>query len=285
MDTLNRLKRYLKPIMNQRGEVTTSWIDTLPEETRTAIPEDFRKDPNVTKYKDLPEFLKGHRNAVEAIGKKGVIVPTEKATPEEWNKFYNELGRPEKPDGYKFNVQADKLHPSIKLTPENTKRLAEAFHQHGIPQAQADKLVNWYLSDISAVLAAQDEASATAVKQGQEALAKEWGDKMDANLAQTKLFVERVGGKEAVDAFGDLGSNPAVLKMLHKLSSAIGEDTINKIITGHGTTSSSEQEAILKQINEIKANKAHAYWNENDPKHDEAVREMKALYEKAYPNQ
>lgn len=259
-----------------------TWLDTLPEETRNAIPEEYRNDQNVTKYKTMDEFFKGHKNLVETVGKKGFILPDEKADPKEWDKVYNTLGRPEKPEGYKLTMP-DKLHPSIKPTPESQSDFFKEAHAAGISNKAADRLNAWYLNKLSGVLTAQDEVTTSTRKAARETLTKEWGAEADNNLKATKAFVERIGGKDAADAFGELGDNPQVLKFLHKLSASIGEDTISKIIGGKGVDRGTEQEQAKKQIEEIKANKAHAYYDENNLKHDEAVKEVTALYAKAYP--
>lgn len=261
-----------------------TWLDTLPEETRNAIPEEYRQDPNVTKYKDIGEFFKGHKNLVETVGKKGIILPGEKSDPKDWDPVYNALGRPEKPEGYKLNTP-EKLHPSIKPTPESQAEFYKTAHALGFTNKQADGLNAWYLQKLSEMQTAQDELSKKEKEEAAALLTKEWGADTENNLKSAKAFVERLGGKEALEAFGDLGNKAQVIKFLHKLSSSIGEDTINKVIGSKGGASTSETELIIKQIEEVKANKAHAYWNENDPKHDEAVKEMKALYEKAYPEQ
>lgn len=259
-----------------------TWLDTLPEETRNAIPEEYRNDQNVTKYKTMDEFFKGHKNLVETVGKKGVILPGEKADPKEWEPVYNALGRPEKPEGYKLTMP-EKLHAAIKPTPESQAEFYKAAHALGLSNKAADGLNAWYLQKLSGIMTAQDEATANNRKTASELLTKEWGAEAENNLKATKAFVERIGGKDSAAAFGELGDNPTVLKFLHKLSASIGEDTINKIIGGKSVDTGTEQDQAKKAIEEIKANKAHAYWDENNAKHGEAIKEMQALYTKAYP--
>lgn len=281
---MNRLARYfmpaLKPLLNERGEVATTIFDALTEDARKAIPEEYTKDPNITKYKDIGEFFKGHRHLVETVGKKGVIVPGEKATPEELDAFYKGIGRPDKPEGYKFTIAADKLHPAIKITPEATSRLAGMLHKRGVPQSIADGLIQDYLGDLSANLSALDQANEEKVKTARAALEKEWGaGKIEENLKSVSLFIERVGGKDAVKDLGDLGANPTALRLLHKIQSALSEDSINRIISGGKAPESAEREQARAKIDAVLKDTTHPYWNENDPKHDEAVKDMTRLYE------
>lgn len=261
-----------------------TWLDTLPEETRNAIPAEYREDQNFTKYPNMGEFLKGHRNLVDLVGRKGVIVPNEKSTPEEVEAFQIAMGRPKTPDEYKIKIP-DGLHERIKVTPESTKKFLQAAHKMGIPNGMAEQLNAWYLKDLSDQFKALDENSAKTKQANQERLMKAWGDKAGENLKATSAFVERIGGKEALTAFGELGDNPDVLMFLHKLSTSLDEGSIARIVgSQHSEGAGTESEGAQKKIKEIQANKAHPFWNENDPKHHDAVMEMTELYKQAFPS-
>jgi hypothetical protein len=237
-----------------------SWIDTLPAETQTAIAEEDRKDPAVTKYKTLPEFVKGHRNAQELLGKKGVILPTEKSTPQEVEQFWTALGRPGKAEEYKLTELKD-LHPSIVRTPESQKKFFEAAHKFGFTNKQADELNRWYLSEVSAGVMAQEKAFKEDNEKASAALRTEWGKDYDQNFANAKAFVMRAGGQAALDAFGDIGSNPAVLKVLAVAGKAFAEDNFRGL---GGAAGASDAQ---KQIDTINADRAHPYWDDNHADH------------------
>ena len=67
------------------------------------IPEAFRDKPWAKENaKDPDTFFKFVDNQNALIGKKGVIVPGEGATPEQVNDYFKALGRPDNPDGYEF---------------------------------------------------------------------------------------------------------------------------------------------------------------------------------------
>ncbi len=139
-DTLKRFKKYFRPfrqvLRSERGEVDAppSFITTLSDDARATIPaelisdpeiskhksvgevltalkkssrpwidslpDDLRANPNVSKYKDPVEFVKGHLSAVESLGKKRFVEPQENSPQEEWDKYFNSIGRPEKIDDY-----------------------------------------------------------------------------------------------------------------------------------------------------------------------------------------
>ena len=104
---------------------------------------------------------------------KGIILPKDTDAPEAWNPVYTALGRPEKPEGYKFTEIKD-LHPGIKVTPESMKEFTDFSFAEGLTNKQVDKINQWYLGKVNGMLKAQDEAWNKQVEAGQAALRQKW---------------------------------------------------------------------------------------------------------------
>lgn len=312
LDTITRIMRYVMPKLNNRGFILInrnpdpaggggggggnpnpdpnasaggggepSWVDVLPDEAQ--------KDPEITKYKTPEEFYNGYREKVAMIGKKGVIVPAENATPEETNKFFNSIGRPDKPEGYKF-AQLEGLHETIKVTPEAQSAFSKAAHEAGLTNKQLNHINGWYLNNVSNIIKQQEQAEIVATKQAETALRQEWGEKFDTNRAAVSNLMLKVGGQELVDSLGGvdgLGNKPLFLKALGKIAGMLSEDQINSIqgpVTQQGGNETKEQAlAKIKDMNENTANDLNkALFDEKNPKHDEAVMERQRLYKIAY---
>ncbi len=312
-DTLNLLKRLLRPLMNERGEIDFAGEDvsvelpaTLTAEqdfagfktvgdlakgfteakgkaasvgTLESIPEEVRKDPNIAKYKSLEELAKGHLETVKLVGRKGVIVPTENATPEEKAAFFNSIGRPEKADGYKL-TPVENLHKSVQITPESSKAYFDVAHRLGLTQAQADGLNKWYLESVSGGLAKQDQATEAMANEAATKLRQEWGPDFGVNLARANKLIQKFGGKDGTAAFGDLGNNPAVLKVLASIGKKMSEDTIRL-----GGVPDLEQtpETAKQQIVEI--NKKIQATSQDAPEYQGLLKQKKELYDIAYPSE
>jgi hypothetical protein len=120
------------------GSLKEGWIDGL-------VPEDLRSEmvfkdlsntnPNV---KDITKML---GNLQKAIGKKGLIQPTDSSTPSEWDVFYKALGRPDKPDGYKLDYPKDMPTPEV---PEIKKAFTELAYKEGFTQKQTASAFEFY---------------------------------------------------------------------------------------------------------------------------------------------
>jgi hypothetical protein len=297
-DTLGRILRNPDPNGDgsggeggEGGGESSSWISTLPEEMRATIPEEITKDPNITKYKDTTEFLKGHVNLAKKIGEKGVIIPKEGAAPEEMEKFYNSLGRPEKPELYKLGT-VEGLHESIKSTPESTAAFQALSHKLGLTQGQADGINKTLMQAVNQVVIQHEKKQQEAMQTTEAALRQEWGDKFDANKSIVGKVALQVLGEEGIKSLGGaegLGNNPQFNKLIYKLASQLSEDSMKNISsgtkTGQGGSVSPEQAiAEIKKIeNDKDSELSKAFWDEKHPQHKDVVKKRQELYAIAYP--
>jgi hypothetical protein len=255
-------------------------IDTLPEEIRTALPAEMLTDANITKYKTLPDLLNGHVNLSKMISAKGVIVPKDDDASEVWDKFYNTLGRPEKADGYKLSELKD-LHPNIKPSDMSKKAFLDFAHKNGMTAKQVDETNKWYLTQVDQMMKAQDKAWNDKVTALETKLKTDWGADYEKKKTLAATLVAKAGGQDVIDGMGDAINNPAVLRFLADVGAHFAEDDFKNL----GITPKVAQGGndALAKIKAIQADIKHAYWNEKDPKHDEAVQEYTKLYQEAYP--
>lgn len=269
---------------NDGGAGTTdlpSWIDVLPE--------DAAKDPSITKYKTPEEFYNGYKSTVELVGRKGVIVPKENATPEEREKFFNDLGRPEKPEGYKLS-KIENLHKSIEITPESERGYQMIAHKHGLTQQQADGINKEFLQIINKATMDQERKDTEAMQKAETALRQEWGEKYVSNVSMVAKEVLKSGGQEALDAMGGekgIGNNPIILKTLSKIIGRLAEDTSNpdKGNGSGGAAGNETPEEAKSKISEMMNDPKHPINDEKHIDHRKSVDERMRLYKKAYPNE
>jgi hypothetical protein len=248
----------------------------IPELESIEIPENY-KDTPVGKYRNIGELFKGYGEAQKLIGAKGVIIPGEKDAPEKWDGFYNSLGRPEKPDGYKLSP-IENLHPELKITPEVETGFKALAHKHGLTGKQADGLYKEYFGMISGSLVKRDEKMTADKHAAETALRTEWGGDYDTKLNKTKRLIDKFGGSGGREVFGELGNNPKALKILAAIADKFSEDGF---IKGEQVTNSETKEAQIK-INNIMMDSKHPYWVAG-PGHAEAVTEMKRLQSIVHP--
>lgn len=245
------------------------------------ISEEYRADPNISKYKNLDELAKAHLETVKLIGRKGVILPTEKSTPQEKDAYFKAIGRPDKAEEYKATLP-EGLHEKIVASPEGMAAFQSAAHKLGLTQSQFDGLNQWYLKTISDGLTKQDGMFEEQKKTAETRLRNEWGQEFNQNISLAKRVALKFGGKDAVEALGDLGNNPAALRLLANVGKKLSEDSINRGEVSSLTGTPQDAQAKTKAI---MADPKHPYHNPNDPGHSQAVDEVRRLYQIAYPSE
>jgi len=222
------------------------------------------------KGKPLGDALKGYAEAQKFIGG-SIKIPGKDAKPEEWDKYYAKLGRPEGADKYATNMPD--LPEGFAWDEGQMKSFFETAHKAGLSTAQAQSLVDWYAADQKGVLKAGDEA----IKAAEETLKGEWKAAYPRNLGLAKAAAKEIGGKELIDLLDQtgLGNHPVILKAFAKLGRSLAEDgVISGEVEGVPTN-----EAVQKQIADVMNDKKHPYWNRSLAGHDEAVQEMARFHQ------
>jgi len=243
-----------------------------------SLDDDVKNDPNISKYKgNFVNMAKGHIELAKLVGRKGVIVPAENATDEERSTFYNSLGRPETADAYKL-APLENAHKELITTPETEKEYKELAHKIGLTQAQAEALNTWQATRLNQALINRDKAETEAMNEAVKALRQEWAGQFDANTALANKVVLKFGGQGAIDAFGDLGNNPAVMKFLANIGKKISEDALNRGEHSDLAMTTQIAQSKLKDINaKIMATE------QTDPSYPDLIKEKNNLYQLAYP--
>ena len=143
-----------------------SWLDALGEDGKGFAANKAWKTPG--------DMLESYRNLEKLVGRKGRDIP-EADDAEAWSKFYNELGRPETADGYKFDLPDE-------YNPELVKFYQDAAHKAGLTKRQADAFLTDYLDFEHAAREEYAKQNASRVDMATAELKREWGAKFDENL-------------------------------------------------------------------------------------------------------
>jgi hypothetical protein len=163
-------------------------------------------------YKSVADIAKAAHGAESLIGR-SVQIPGDDAKPEDLQKFYGKLGRPEQPEGYDF-----KLPEGIPETMPYDAEFAGSFkpvaHGLGLTAKQAAGLHDWFVSTQAAGFGkAQENMAANAVK-ATEAFEGKWGpqdgETFKGKIALADRALEGLGIKKAFEATGLLAPGGVV---------------------------------------------------------------------------
>jgi hypothetical protein len=229
------------------------------------LPEDIRKDPIISRYKNINESSKA---LIEA------------------NKIISGIKKaPETPEGYKFS-ELQNLHKGLTNIDETKKGLALMFHKVGLDNEKGDALQQMILTALSTGLGKNDENRAAKSKEVETKLRGEWGVNYDKNFGNVKNVLERIGLGDLVT---DLAQNPQRIAGFHKLTSLLSEDSIANLgAEGSGSggepKTNAEGLAALKTFNEevTAKGRSHPLLDDKNPEHKKTVEKYNKLMNIVY---
>lgn len=241
---------------------------------QSLIPEDYKEEKSLQNFSNMNDFVKSYLHSQKLVGADKIPVPNKMATDEDWKAVYDRLGRPETPDGYKYNLPKE-----TKLEESTLKAFSEEAHKLGLLPKQAEGIINYYNS-----IAEQSEQAATVNEEAARAeaeaeLRKEYGPAYDLKIAQARNLATNTFGQDFLRdtklADGSvLGNHPQVVRAFADLASKISEDGI---VQGEAASAMTVKE-IDGEIESL-TQPGSAYWDKTHINHRKAVSEVQRLYE------
>lgn len=194
--------------------------DLLPEEYRDLYPE----------FKKPEDFVKGYDNLIRKLGN-SVSIPKEDATPEELDKFYNKLGRPETPDKYEIELSED-----IEYDPEFLNSFKNTAHKLGITQKQAKDMISWYNTEVQRISTNLQKADEERIAKATAELKARWGADYDRKIAEVQGFAKSLAGEKYFESLVKYGNDPDFIYALSELKNKYAKE--DRIDTNVKTASS-----------------------------------------------
>lgn len=257
----------------------------------TSLPEDLRAEPSLATFKDPATLAKSYVEAQKLIGHARVAIPGDKASPAEWEAFYNKIGRPETADKYEtYVLKDDKGNVVYQPEEKEAADLKKFFHSMGLTAKQARQMQEYSAKYFHENMTAAEFARAQSAQQAQQALKQAWGDKFDQNVDTARATIKKFAGEDAEEILkfmdeSGLGNNVPLVKLMAKIGESIMEDRGHR---GGGDTLPVTDETRAKQ--EI----AQLMQDQNFQKilnsreavgHQEAKNRWMNLFKAAYPGQ
>lgn len=223
-------------------------------------------------YTDDKSFVLGAFNMRQQFDAR-VPVPAKDAKPEEFDKFYQRVGKPPEAKAYKYERNGEDGKP-IKLADADQARLEawkEHVHKYHYTQEQFDGGVKFFEEDS----ARQEQATIEMLDHAQDSSAKamkaKWGPDYELNLAAAKdgglafapseqdweafvnLPVFMADGKQI-----KIGDHPTFLETFAKIGRATAEDTRVRNLNTSGEASTIKDAIGAIEQEAIKAGKSTA---------------------------
>lgn len=244
-----------------------------------SLPDGLNADPAITKHADLASLAREHVNVQKLIGGTKVAVPGEKATDQDWERVFDALGRPKKPEDY--GVKRPDDVPENLWNEEQAKEWSQIAHKAGLLPRQAAVVQGWALNAAKA----QAEHIATAAKENGAALRREWAGNFDAKTEAMERGLAYLGLSATVlrSALA-AGEGKALSLKLAEIGEGLGEDWGRGGKGGAGAGGAG-QNAALAEIAELEKQARDpnsALMNRSHPDHAAVMKRRAELYELAH---
>jgi hypothetical protein len=252
----------------------------LEVEFPDGIDDSLKSEPSLKLFiKDkkfnYPEILKSYVNAQKMIGKDKVVLPGKNATDDDWNTFYNKVGRP---DLEKYEV---KLKEGQEVDETFLKKYKEISHKSGLLPKQAESLFHWYHEEVEGAQKAVLEEHKQKADSEMFALKKDWGVGFDKEIDLAKRALRQFASQEEIETLKESGltSNVKFVRLMNKIGKGLKEDSFSHESAGNfGVT----KEEASNKISAMYADRTGPYMNKQHPGHKQALQEMLKLNEVLY---
>lgn len=234
---------------------TAAAVEPAPVVAATGSWRETFADPDVKSSASLDKFKGANeREILGSVAKayvnlekmpRGVNVPKDDAKPEEWDSFYEKLGRPKSADDYGLDVKVPEGMPWSK---DAEKNIVSKLHAAGLTKRQAEAVVNGYLEEAQKGNVLIQQQVAQSRSDAEKAMRSEWGGLADMNITLVQRSVAEFGGDEFrqyLDESG-LGNDPRFMRFVYSMARPMLEDGL---IRGEGLgMRRGEADAEIKRV-------------------------------------
>lgn len=253
---------------------------------KASLPEDLRSEASLASIKGVDDLAKGYVHAQRLIGTNRLEAPSDKWDEAKWSSFYDNIGRPKTPDGYK-DPEGLTLDPDLKLVPEKIKAAREQMHKLGLTVKQQQALEALHLTTLNETVTGFKSTQAASKDATIKALEAEWKGDLGANIEVAKKAAIALGGQELFDYLdkSGLGNNVALIKAFNKMGKMMSEDGAART----GATDAlglTDATSAGMEINKLKMDKAfqEILFDKRHPGHQAALARWQELFKRANPN-
>lgn len=251
-----------------------------------------------SKTLNLPESLEAKFKTIEGLGgsyasleqrlraDNKVQIPNEHSSEEDWNAFYEKVGRPNKAEEYDLGLPEDIA--GVGLDEEAINEVRAIAHKEGLTQKQIGSLGEWYGKSIQAAIEKVNGDNQRVHDEAISALKKEWGSDYDAKVASAEKGAAALGlTAEELKANPAISNNPAFIKAMAKAAEMVSEKPATALRQAGEKIGINTPEEAKAKIAEIRADKNHPYNNPAAPRasREQATSQMQTLYALAHPDE
>ena len=262
-------------IQDTGSQEVAGGADAAPVGFLDSLPEDLRGEPSLRTFTDPASLAKSYVNAQRMIGADKIPKPGKSWTDDQYNEFYNSIGRPDSADAYELNLGEGMNDDAIS-------GLKQAMWEAGLQPRQVDRIAK-FITESGEVSRTEAQSRAeSAMHESQQVLRQEFGQAYEQRVGMAQSAARTLLGEAGMSIFGDvelsdgrmLGDHPEVIKMFSALAEQIGEDNLVGEPTELVMTPNEAQSRITEMTR-----RDGPYFDKMHPEHSAYVEEVLRLRE------
>ena len=242
---------------------------------KSSLPDELKNDPTLSNFKDVESLAKTVVHQQKQMGNR-IPIPKDE---EGFNELYTKLGRPSEASAYVTNIPEDMQE---HYSEDNLNQFKEVAHKIGLNQKQVDALIEYQHGAIQSSIDNEPAMLAVQKEDTEQRLKQDWGLDYNKNIRAAQRALQVYGDEEIMDLMNtSAGNHPAVVKLFARLGAEVTEDMTQN--TQNNTLAANKLDA-QDEINAIYSNPQHAYFDQKNPDHKNAVERVRQLMEKVHGN-
>lgn len=190
---------------------------------------------------DLNKIADGYRN-LETHASKALTLPGETATAEDWNAFYQKLGRPPTATDYQIKLNREAIPENFPYDEKGAIEFRNWAHEAGLTERQAQALHDKFVGSQAESFKSVTEQQRTRETEAHRAIVETWGppegEKYKTEVELASRAIHQLGLRDALTEGGILGKDGAILSA--KIATAMarvgkelyGEDSLATTANG-----------------------------------------------------
>lgn len=243
------------------------------------LEDDIKDDPSLKVFLqenklNVGNLAKSYVHAQRKMGEKGVRVPDQNSTDEEWAEFYNKI-RPAELDKYEIK---NTLGKEAALDEEMFKEFKQNAHKMGLTPKQAQGLVDWFNQTANNAQSQQTLAQKQEYEKEVNNLKSQWGEATEREMKLATRAFKEFADESDIEYLKSKGlaSDPRLIKIFNKIGHGLMEDKFDS--ESHGNFAFTKDQ-IDKKIADLRGDVNGPYWNSDHPNHKRTVEEVNKLHE------
>ncbi len=258
------------------GTFIENWKDLLPEE--------LREEKSLDSVTDFNNAIKQLVNHKKMVGKDKVVLPNDKSSEDEWNSFYEAIGRPKTHTGYKDPEIPEEL--SEIFSKDRLERAKERAYTLGATQKQFDEFIKGEMQEVVQTIQQSEQDRLKSIRDqklsAEKELRAELGAAYDERIhLANKVITEGIKDEtKRVEFIEKYGNDPDVIRLLSYVGARTSEHT-----TMIAQLTQKAPTEVQNRIKEIESNPKFRNINSDmtSTERDQLTTELRQLYQQLHP--